>query len=260
MGSVSGSSGGSGNTRYVVAGATSSIFAGNGGYRAMNAACKSDFGETARMANSFDLSRNPPSAALSGMVWIQGIAHASNVNTDDTSGLQLSNESNLTCSSWTSTLGNGLALHGNSLALNKYASCGNSLKALCAVADGNEPDYKFVGFSSSTMAGNAGYFGMADACRSDYGSNARVASTEEIAVSSIDTTQSGVAWVQGIPHASNPAIDAITGVRVGSGSNLSCDGWSDSSSNEGLIVDGNTYTIESQACYLQVAAACSAPQ
>jgi hypothetical protein len=213
------------------------------------------------MATSYDLSRFPPTTSSSSMYWIQGLPHPTSIAVDNTTGLDLSSSAdNLTCDSWSSTSGMGLAVFNSGMMLNQYASCSNSLGVVCAIADGNEEPYEFAGFSTATRAGNAGYFNMTEACRDTYGSDARMASSEEIAQSNLDVAQTGVAWVQGIAHSSDPAIDAISGIGVTSGADLTCKGWSNSGSLQGLIVDGSTYSMSVQPCYQQSAVACSVAQ
>ena len=258
---TNGSSSGSGSSevRFVIAGTTSSLFAGNAGYRAINAACETDFGAGARMATSLDLLKNPPAVAPTSNSFIQGIAHPSDVAIDNISGVSPGGgPSNLTCNSWTSTSGNGLVVNGSTLSFNQWAACANSTAALCAMPDGTESSYEFAGFSTATMTGSAGYFGMVDACRDTYGAEARLATSEEVAESSLDVNQSGVAWVQGIAHPSDPAIDTITGISTGT--NLTCTGWSNSGSNLGLTVNGSTYSMATQFCYQSAAIACSIPK
>ncbi len=257
---TSGGSGSSAGNRYVVAGITSGVFNGAAGFRAMNQACETDFGTSARMATSLDVARFPLTTGTSGMHWVQGIAHPSNIAIDNTTGLDLSSSaSSLNCSSWSSTSGNGLAIHGNNFSFNLYASCANSLSVLCAVASGTEEEYEFSGFTSTTMSGNGGYVAMTAACQSDFGSDARVASTTEISQSNLGTAQSGVAWVQGTPHASSAALDAVSGISTGSAGSLTCRGWSNSGSILGLIVDGSTFSMGTQYCYQQAAVACAVP-
>jgi hypothetical protein len=217
-----------------MAGPTSSLFTGAAGSMAMNAACKSDYGATARIATSLDIARYPLASATSGMHWVQGIAHASDIAIDNTSGIDLSaSASTLDCNSWSTTSGMGLAIHGNNFSFNQYASCANSLSVMCAVASGTEATYEFSGFSTTTLSGNGGYLNMTSACRSDFGSDARIASSAEVARSNLGVAQTGVAWVQGIAHASSPSIDAISGVDTGSAASLSCLGWSNSGSIPG---------------------------
>ena len=258
-----GSSGGSGSgePRYIMAGPTSSQFNGSAGNLAMNAACKADYGASARMATSLDIARYPLSTSTSGLHWVQGLAHPSNIAVDNTTGLDLSaSSSSLNCSSWTSTSGNGLAIHGYNFSFNQYAACANALTVMCSVADGTAQTYEFSGFTTSTMSGNGGYLNMATACKSEFGSDARIASSVEVSQSNLGVAQSGVAWVQGVAHASSPSIDAISGANTGAAGSLSCKGWSDSGSILGLIVDGGTYSIGTQYCYQQAAVACSTPQ
>ncbi len=250
---------GSNTAHYKVAGITSAIFAGNSGSRALNAACKAQFGATARMANSLEAALYPPLAAVSGMGWVQGISHPSDVGIDNTSGLDLGS-STLTCNGWSSSSGNGMVIFGQNFAFNQYGSCANSQGVICAIEDGVEQEYEFAGFTTTSMSGNGGYLNMANACRADVGSTARVATTAEVARSNLDVTYSGKAWVQGSAHAANPDTDRVSGVSVGVGDNLTCSGWSNSGSHEGLVVDGSSYSISAQACYIQTPVACSAPK
>ena len=259
---------GSGTLRYVMAGITTSQFPGNAGYRVMNAACVADFGVSARLATSLDVARFPLGTQVTGMGWLQGISHPANIAIDNTTGLDLSaTANNLTCDSWTSTSGDALVLHGYNLSFNQNAACSNTIGAICAVVDGVEQTYKFAGFTSTntTLTGGSGYLNMANACRSDFGTSARMATTTEVAQSNLGTAQVGMAWVQGVAHASSHSIDAVTGVSTGVDistsrpASLTCKGWSDSGSNYGLAVNGADYTIGTQFCYQQAAVACSVP-
>lgn len=254
-----GSGAGSDTARYKVAGITSAIFAGNAGFRALNAACKTQYGATARMANSLEVALYPPLAEVSGMGWVQGISHPSDVGIDNTSGLDLGSNT-LSCNGWSSISGNGLVIFGHNFAFNQNGSCGNSQGVICAIEDGVEQQYEFAGFTTTTTTGGGGYLNMANACRADVGSTARVATTAEVARSNLDVTYSGKAWVQGSAHAANPDTDSVSGISVGVGDNLTCSGWSNSGSHEGLVVDGSSYSISAQACYTQSPVACSEPK
>jgi len=188
----------------------------------------------------------------------QGIAHPSDISIDTTTGFDISGgASTLNCNGWTTTTGHGLTVNGSNLSINQYASCANSQPVLCSIIDGTEEVYEFAGFTTATMSGSAGYLGMNNACRNDFGSDARMATSTEVAQSNLGAAQSGVAWVQGVSHASDPSLDAVSGTSTGS---LTCKGWSDSGSITALTVDGANFSMGTQFCYQASAVACSVPR
>jgi len=231
----------------------------------MNAQCKVEFGATARMATSADVAKNPPVAALiTRTAWVRGVTHPSDVGIDNTTGIDFDSDDNMNCDSWTSSSGtrSGLSLNTDKLLLHKNSSCDSPLHVLCAVESGVEQQYEFVGFSSNSVQASSGYQGLTDSCRLDFGNDARIATTQDVSVSNLGTAQTDVAWVQGIAHASNSGVDAVTGANTGvvNERSLTCEGWSGYGGGNGLIVDGSDFSIRSQGCYLSSVVACSLPK
>jgi hypothetical protein len=182
---------------------------------------------------------------------------------DEVTGIDLSSSSNnLNCNGWASAANNGtlaLAVTTDELRFFTGQSCSGQLPALCAVASGSEQTYEFAGFSTNTVKPQeVGYLGLANACRTEFGASARIATSEDISKSNLDTILSGDAWVRGISHASDPLVDVISGVAVSSGGSLSCRGFSDSTA--ALTVDGSDFSFGTTMCWATLAVACSIPE
>ena len=91
----------------------------------------------------------------------------------------------------------------------------------------------FLGFSSDTVQGDAGLFGMNQACVNEFGAEAKFCSSKDIILSPSLTAQTGTAWVRpiivatGQQNAADGFLSVIdySGLKVNN-NNLSCNGWS----------------------------------
>jgi hypothetical protein len=124
--------------------------------------------------------------------------------------------------------------------------------------------YVFVGFSTETRFGNAGFVGMNAACQEVFGENARFASTREFILSPVAGGLGGTAWIR--PEIIGGHAFGTRGVvefsgLVDEGARLSCFNWrSNSSTDTGLVVSsGGRIHNTSQTCDRLRPVACSAP-
>ena len=260
-GSGGGSSSG-GETAYEVAGFSSTQVAGNVGFLGMNTACQSAYGSSARMATTEEVYKTTGSSTASGIGWVRGIAHPGAANVDNTTGFTNGSgaSTGLSCQGWSSTSSTGLAISGHNLAL-QTSSCANTGFVTCSIPAGAEQNYKFAGFSTATVTGSSGYYGMNSACKASFGPDARMANSEEVIESSDVPAQTGVAWLQGLLHPKDAFIDNSSGYAIASNSTLTCKGWSSSSGADyGLTMDGSNFALSSQFCYISSPVACSIPE
>ena len=262
-GSGGGSSGsGSGETAYEVAGFSSTQVAGNVGFLGMNTACQSAYGSSARMATTEEVYKTTGSSTASGIGWVRGIAHPGAANIDNTTGFTNGSgaSTGLSCQGWSSTSSTGLAISGYNLAL-QTSSCANTGFVTCSIPAGAEQNFKFAGFSTATVTGSSGYYGMNNACKASFGPDARMANSQEVIESSDVPAQTGTAWLQGLLHPKDAFIDNSSGYAIASDSTLTCKGWSSSSgADHGLSVDGSNFAMSSQFCYISSPVACSIPE
>ncbi len=94
-----------------------------------------------------------------------------------------------------------------------------------------EPVYRFVGFSSGTTKGGAGWFGFAKLCAADYGERARMCTTVEVfrTVPPTTTEFGGYGWVHPVL-----VVTARDYARDFSGSIAeTCNGWGVQSTLQG---------------------------
>ena len=262
-GSTSGDGSSSGGeTAYEVAGFSSTQVAGNVGFLGMNAACQSAYGPSARMATTEEIYKTTGSSTASGIGWVRGIAHPGAANVDNTTGFTngFGASTGLSCQGWSSTSSTGLAISGHNLAL-QTSSCANTGFVTCSTPAGPVENYKFAGFSSATVTGSSGYYGMNSACKASFGPDARMANSEEVIESSDVPAQAGTAWLQGLLHPKDAFIDNSSGYAIASNSTLTCKGWSSSSGADyGLTMDGSNFALSSQFCYISSPVACSIPE
>ena len=268
---IDGSSGGggsgdgsssSGETAYEVAGFSSTQVAGNVGFLGMNTACQSAYGSSARMATTEEVYKTTGSSTASGIGWVRGIAHPGAANIDNTTGFTNGSgaSTGLSCQGWSSTSSTGLAISGYNLAL-QTSSCANTGFVTCSIPAGAEQNFKFAGFSTATVTGSSGYYGMNNACKASFGPDARMANSQEVIESSDVPAQTGTAWLQGLLHPKDAFIDNSSGYAIASDSTLTCKGWSSSSgADHGLSVDGSNFAMSSQFCYISSPVACSVPE
>ena len=261
-GGSGGGSSGSGETAYEVAGFSSTQVAGNVGFLGMNTACQSAYGSSARMATTEEVYKTTGSSTASGIGWVRGIAHPGAANIDNTTGFTNGSgaSTGLSCQGWSSTSSTGLAISGYNLAL-QTSSCANTGFVTCSIPAGAEQNFKFAGFSTATVTGSSGYYGMNNACKASFGPDARMANSQEVIESSDVPAQTGTAWLQGLLHPKDAFIDNSSGYAIASDSTLTCKGWSSSSgADHGLSVDGSNFAMSSQFCYISSPVACSVPE
>ena len=261
-GGSGGGSSSSGETAYEVAGFSSTQVAGNVGFLGMNTACQSTYGSSARMATTEEVYKTTGSSTASGIGWVRGIAHPGAANIDNTTGFTNGPgaSTGLSCQGWSSTSSTGLAISGYNLAL-QTSSCANTGFVTCSIPAGAEQNFKFAGFSTATVTGSSGYYGMNNACKASFGPDARMANSQEVIESSDVPAQTGTAWLQGLLHPKDAFIDNSSGYAIASDSTLTCKGWSSSSgADHGLSVDGSNFAMSSQFCYISSPVACSIPE
>ncbi len=245
---------GSLEVRYVIAGFTTTPTLPNIGYLGMSDACQAEFGLSARLATSQQAVDTPNITALSGTAWIQAVRNPSGGNGDFVSGVLPTTWS---CAGWTaSNTATGLALVGSNFTFAKQL-CNTSAPVACAVPAGVEYSYVYTGFSTTQVVGNVGYLGVNSACQSEFGANARMATSLEIINSTGLVAQSGTAWVQAVRHPSGGNSDYTSGVTPNT---WSCAGWTANSTATSLTVNGPNISFTKQACNTNSYVACSVPQ
>ena len=125
--------------------------------------------------------------------------------------------------------------------------------------------FQLVGFSSSTLNGNEGVFGMTKACQDDFPESRMCTSEEVMNTVTIPTVNGNNAWVRPSlqPIATGAGGAAVvgdisgrdTGISGGSDpGDLSCRGWTDNSF-KGLTVN-NTGGFSPQPCTARRPVAC----
>lgn len=118
----------------------------------------------------------------------------------------------------------------------------------------------FLGFSSATPDGAAGYRGMMDACQASFPDSRICNSREMIESGALAPNEGSSAWVQPywVPGGSG-AYD-ITGSPITTPGNLTCNAWGSSSSDDtGLSVHGGAYNFGPVSCdHAQPVACCRA--
>lgn len=247
------------NNAYQVAGFTNTTVPGTGGYLALANACETEFGSSARVATSQEVLDTPALATGTGQAWVRGISASGGfVNgwiMEMASGIWAQS---INCQGWRDIGTTGsLALDTSNHSFTT-ASCNSSNKVACAIPATTVYTYGYVGFSTATVVPGGGYHSINGACQSDYGVNARIATSREVLDASGLVVQTGYGWVEGIRDPSGGTNDQTTGLEPNANS---CHGWSSSSSSSySLVIDGTDMHFGSYACSGQIHVACSAPQ
>jgi len=129
-------------------------------------------------------------------------------------------------------------------------------QAVSALASG--PNYKFVGFSTATLTGGSGFFGLTAACQVDFGPDARLANSQEVIDSTIQPalTTSG-AWVQAVILFTAGSVRTdVSGFPISAGTH-NCISWGDSNTwGFGVRPNG---IMDQLLCSDSLQVACSAP-
>lgn len=122
-------------------------------------------------------------------------------------------------------------------------------------------EYKFVGFSATTVPGDGGFGGMLLACQDRFGPDARMATTVEVSQTNVFELNKE-AWVQAV------IVNAVfnndffffdaTGAVFRDSPN--CTGWSAPNTHHAAVVKGGNYQIVSGTCDVPRYVACAAPQ
>jgi hypothetical protein len=114
--------------------------------------------------------------------------------------------------------------------------------------------HEFAGFSSSTLNGGSGILVLNGAC-SEFGSDARMCNSLEIARTANPPAASGEAWVRPVwaTNGSGGADDLITG-----DTSATCDGWSNTVGPNGMTVSGSG-AFSQTGCLSTRAVACCTP-
>ncbi len=158
---------------------------------------------------------------------------------------------------------------------NQVAALAQAVADLQAQVDGillapapiNAAGSEYVGISTATVMGNAGYAGMRFACDPDFGPESRLATTVEVMSATNFPSVAAQAWVQPVLVS---AVDAgggqtifadASGLVVRSAVDLfSCNGWSSNSAGVGgLTVTAGSYALFSANCAANLAVACAIP-
>ncbi len=127
-----------------------------------------------------------------------------------------------------------------------------------------------VGFSSATVQGDAGVFGMTAACQADFPTSRMCLTTEVIATQALPAlSSSDMGWVQPVLLTGNTGpegagtggalVDAASGHAVPVSGTLSCQSWINAASGIGLVVLSNG-GIGTGACDTAHQVACCAAQ
>lgn len=113
--------------------------------------------------------------------------------------------------------------------------------ALAGAAQAQTDPYQFVGFSTATVQGDAGVFGMTAQCQATFDATARMCTSVEVMEtvvlpSSLPPNTSG--WVRPVFVPTGSGSGFVIDAGGEQSSDLSCRGWSTSySGNSGLVVD-----------------------
>lgn len=108
------------------------------------------------------------------------------------------------------------------------------------------------------QAGAGGFRQMAAACQTDFGPNARLATSAEIVVLTNFPSFTGFAWVQPVIIAGSNGFFVDMSGRSMAQSDINCDGWS-SGTGSGLVIDSD-YGFGSLGCSAARVPACSVPE
>ena len=123
--------------------------------------------------------------------------------------------------------------------------------------------FQLVGFTSASNFGNEGVLGFTLNCQAEFPDSRMCTSQEVMETVTVPGSLTGSAWVRPVfvPLGTGAVIIAardISGVVVGSGIDLACDGWrSRSLSQRGLAVSA-TGSFASSACDQAFGVACCA--
>jgi hypothetical protein len=136
-------------------------------------------------------------------------------------------------------------------------------QAVSALAGSSQ--YNFVGFSSGTTDATAGLFGMNAICQADYGPEARMAKSDEVAEeNSIPTLTTTAAWVRPVlilaastGSSGGFRIWDYSGYSTGS-ADVTCQNWSTTSGSALSIKSGGWFWTT--GCNESMQVACSIPQ
>ncbi len=142
-----------------------------------------------------------------------------------------------------------------------------ALVAAISQAHNNATGFEYVGFSTTTVMGNAGYAGMQFACAPDFGPESRIATTVEVMSATNFPVAAGQAWVQpvlvsAVDGGGGETIYAdATGLVLRSTANLfNCNGWiKNDEFTGGLTVTGLTHGLLSANCGADIPVACAIP-
>ena len=238
-----------GSVAYRVVGFSSTQMQGNVGILGMYSACQSDFGSTARMATTEEIFLTPELTAQAGTGWVRPTFTVG--SSADAISARSNSPNGITCNSWSTNFHvNGQVVDGDKYTMH-VGDCGIARSVVCAIPTTETRDYKYVGFTTTQVLGDVGFLGMHNACQIDYGSNARMATSEEFFDNLEVSSQTGSAWLQ--PWRFSPFGDSTE----------MCSSWSSAtgqSGNDGLIIDGTNLSLADEDCDISRSVACAIPR
>ena len=245
---------GGSNSGYDFIGFSSALVAGDVGFQGMNEACQLDFGIDSRQASSKEIASSPQLTSQTGTAWVRAVSHPSTRIVDAVSGLQAGEHN---CGGWANANSSlGVAIEGSDHSFTR-AQCDTPISVACVSPTDDLGPYEYVGFSQAQVAGDVGFKGMNDACQADFGVDARLVTSEEIAESVVFPVQSGEAWVMPMPHEASRNFDRVSGLAP---SVTACSGWSIFNSNSSLIIQGDNHSFGVGRCNTTRAVACGVPR
>lgn len=185
---------------YAFVGFSDTQVQGDAGYLALNQACQSKFGPSARLARSIEILEGRVTetelvdAGQGGRQgWIQGQMVSVN---NDVSGADRSSS----CSFWSTT--NSTALAVDTALKYQNESCTLSRFVACSVPIVTRLDYVFVGYSTTTSTGVVGIGVLNELCQAEFGPSARMSFGQEIFddASSVNLSRSGMGETSSPPR------------------------------------------------------------
>ena len=138
-----------------------------------------------------------------------------------------------------------------------------------AQAQGGPPmmsgtEYVFTGYSTAKRFGDGGYTGRNAACQGDFGSNARLATTEEFLTAPVAAPPTEDAWIRVTLFNTHIQFgEALFLIDISGYPNearrMSCVGWSSRGHNISGLMINNDGVLTIGACDVQRPVACSVP-
>jgi len=120
--------------------------------------------------------------------------------------------------------------------------------------------YQVAGFTNTTVPGTGGYLALANACETEFGSSARVASSQDVLDTPALATGNGYAWVRGISATGGFSDGWIMEMASGKWfQSINCLGWRNVGTTKSLALDTSNHSFRSASCNTSRKVACAIP-